>query len=158
VGHDFVEDLRGPLLHSAKNVEQDPAADPAPGAILRPGPTLARCFPFDTAGAQRAGGQAIAWRAARPPAMEEGKAPDDRLIRVEQDDLAALRAIFQSRQGDGARGEVSRLGSEQSRGATGAQRIFFKTLRILSRPRWIPVWGAKTRASSRQLHWEESEP
>ncbi len=122
--------------------------------MLRPALTLERFFPFDMAGAQRAGGPAIALRAARPPAMEEGKTPYDRLIRVEQDDLTALRSIFQSRKVDGAIGEVCRLGIEESRGATVAQRIFFKTLRMLSRPTWIPVWCAKTRASSRQLHWE----
>ena len=140
VGHDFIEDLRGAILDRADDVQQDPTADPAPGAMLRPDLAFERFFPFDMAGAQRAGGQAIALRAARPPAMEEGKTPHDSLIRVEQDDLAALRPILQSSQVDGAIGEVCGLGIEASRGTTVAQRIFFKTPRMLSRPMWIPVW------------------
>jgi hypothetical protein len=93
-------------------------------------------------------------RAARPPSMQEGKTPHDSLIRVEQDDLASTRPVFQSSQVDRAIGEVGGLGIEAARGATVAQCIFFKTPRMLSRPREIPVWCAKTRASSRQLHWE----
>jgi hypothetical protein len=97
-------------------VQQDAAADPAPGAMLRPDLPLERFLPFDEAGAQRAGGQAIALRAAR--------------------------LILQRSQVDRARGEVGGLGIEAARGATRAQRVFFKT----------------PRASSRQRHWEESEP
>src|SRR5262245_22906925 len=122
--------------------------------MLQPDLAFERFVPFDAVGAQRAGGQAIALRAARPPSMQEGKTPHDSLIRVEQDDLAAPRPIFQSSQVDGAIGEVCGLGIEAARGATVAQRIFFKTPRMLSRPKEIPVWCARTRASSRQLHWE----
>lgn len=117
MGHDLVEDFRGAILHGANDVEQDPAADPAPGAMLRPDLAFERFFPFDVTGTQRAGGQAIALCAARPPAMEEGKPPHDRLIRVEQDDLAAPRPIFQRSQVDGAVGEVCGVGSELPCGA-----------------------------------------
>jgi hypothetical protein len=71
--------------------------------------------------------------------MEEGKTPHDRLICVEHDDLATPRLILQRRQVDRAIGEVGGRGSEAARGATRAQRVFFKTPRMLSRPRWIPV-------------------
>jgi hypothetical protein len=139
VRHDFIEDLRGAILHGANNVQQDAAADPAPGAMLRPDLPLERFLPFDEAGAQRAGGQAIALRAARPPAMEEGKTPHDRLICVEQDDLATPRLILQRSQVARALGELGGLGIEAARGTTIAQRVFFKAPRMLSRPRWIPV-------------------
>jgi hypothetical protein len=158
VGHDCREAFRGPLWHSANDVQPDPAADPAPGALLQPDLTLAGFFPFDGAGAQRAGGQARALRAARPPSMQEGKTPHARLIRVEQDDLASTRPIVQSRQVDGALGEVCGLGIEAARGATVAQRIFFQTPRRRSRPKESPVWCARPRARARPLPGAESAP
>lgn len=94
VRHDVREDLRGPLWHGANNGPQDAAADPAPGALWRPDLPLERFLPCDEAGAPRAGGQAIAARAARPPAMAEGKTPPDRLICVAQDELATPRLIL----------------------------------------------------------------
>src|SRR5262245_47117367 len=51
VRHDFIEDLRGPILHGTKNVQQDAAPDPAPGAMLRPDLPLERFLSFDEAGA-----------------------------------------------------------------------------------------------------------
>jgi hypothetical protein len=126
VGHDFIEDFRGAILDRADDVQQDPAADPAPGAMLRPDLAFEGFFPFDAVGAERAGGQTIALDTARPPSMQEGKTPHDSLVRVEQDDLAAPRPILQSSQVDGALGEVCGRGIEASRGTTVAQRIFLR--------------------------------
>jgi hypothetical protein len=98
VGHDFIEDFRGAILYSADDVQQDPAANTVPGAMLRPDLAFERFFPFHVAGTQRPGGQAIALGAARPPSMEEGKTPHDSLIGVQQDDLASPRPVFQGSQ------------------------------------------------------------
>jgi hypothetical protein len=56
VGHDFLEALRGAILDRADDLQQDPAADPAPGAMLRPDLAFERFCPFDAVGAQRVGG------------------------------------------------------------------------------------------------------
>ena len=69
-------------------------------------------------------------------------------------DLTSTRPVCEGGQFERGIGEVRGLGIEASGRATGTQRTFFKTQRILSRPRWMPVWWAKTVASSRQLHWE----
>ena len=36
MGHDFVEDARGPVLYSADDIEQDPAGNATPAAVLLP--------------------------------------------------------------------------------------------------------------------------
>ena len=115
---------------------------------------LRALFAFDLALAQRACGEAIraGLCATSPPG--QGKAPQDRFIFIEQNDLAPARPVLQGGEFERAIGEISRGGIEPPGGTAVAYVLFFKTPRTLSRPSWTPVWRAKTVASSRQLHWE----
>ena len=158
MGRNFIEDPRGAVLHSANDMEQYPIGDATPGAIVCPGLSFERLFPFDLAVAQGACGQPIALRSAPPPSAGQGKTPDYGLIFIEQDALALARPVLQGGQFETSVGQLSGVGLEPTRGATVAQRVFFRKRRMLSRPSWTPVWWASTVASSRQLHCEWIDP
>lgn len=83
MGDDLIEDARGPILHSTNDVEQHPAGDAAPRAILEPRLPLEGFVAFDLTLTQRAGGEAIALGAAPPAQPGQGKAPQDGFIFVE---------------------------------------------------------------------------
>lgn len=84
-----------------------------------------------------------------PPAgTGEGKAPQDGLIFVEQNDLAPARPVLQRGEFDGGIRQVSGGRLEPSGGTTVAYGLFFNTSRTLSRLTCMPVWRAKTVASS----------
>jgi hypothetical protein len=154
VGHDFREDFGRTILHRTNDAEQHSAGKTAPRAILHPRLTFETFFAFDLTLAQRTGGQPRALGAAPPAHPGQGKAPQDRFIFVEQNDLAPTRAVLQGSEVDRAIGEVGRCGIEPPRGTAVAYLLFFNTPRTLSRPSWTPVSRARTVASSRQLHWE----
>jgi hypothetical protein len=46
VGHDFIEDFRGAILHRTDDAEQHTAGDATPGAILQPRLAFLRLLPF----------------------------------------------------------------------------------------------------------------
>ena len=71
---------------------------------------------FDLALAQRACGQAIALGAAPPAQPGQGKAPHDRFIFIEQDDLTSTCPVLQGGEFERAIGEISRGGIEPSSG------------------------------------------
>jgi hypothetical protein len=158
VGHDFREDLRGALLDGADDAEEPTAGDTTPRAgrsSRRPCAPLLRC---DLALAQRACGQAIPLGAAPPAQPGPGKAPPERFLFREQEDLTSTCSGLPGGEVKRARGEISRGRLEPSRRTAGASRVFFKTPRTLSRPSGIPVCGASTMARARQRHWAEREP
>ena len=128
------------------------------GAILQPRLAFEGLLAFDLALAQRAGGEASALGFAPPARAGQGKAPQDRFIFIEQNDLATAGLVLQGSQFKRAIGEVSGGGIQAPGGTIVAYILFFNTPRTLSRPRWTPVSRAKTVASSRQLHWEWREP
>src|SRR5215813_7857050 len=97
-----------------------------------PGRTCEPLLGMDVALAQRAGGQTVALAAAPPAAPGQGKTPEPRLILGEQHELTLARPIFQGLECEAARGHVSRIGIASTRGATGAQRVFFHAKRPLS--------------------------
>ncbi len=76
-------------------------------------------FAFDLALAQWTGGQTRALGTAPPAQPGEGKAPEDRFIFVEQNDLALARAVLQGSEVDRAIGEVGRGGIEPPGGTAG---------------------------------------
>jgi hypothetical protein len=116
MGHDLREDFRGAILNSPDNAEQHAARDAPPGAILHPRLAFAAFFAFDLALAQRACGQAIPLGAAPPAQPGQGKAPHDRFIFIEQDDLPSTGSVLQGGELKRAVGEISRGGSEPSSG------------------------------------------
>src|SRR5881628_1255812 len=158
VRDNFIEDFGGAVLDRAQHTEQHAARDPAPGAIAHPRLAFDGFVALDLALAQRTDGQTRALGAAPPAQPGEGKAPEDRCIFVEHNDLAPACAVLQGSKVERAISEVRWSGIESPRRATGAYRVVFHTPRTLSRPSWTPVSRAKTVASSRQLHWEEIAP
>ena len=86
------------------------------------------------------------------------KAPQDRFVFIEQNDLATASLGLEGGKFERARGESSRGGIQSTGGTVGAYVLFFNTQRTLSRLSWTPVCWANTVASSWQLHWEEREP
>jgi hypothetical protein len=109
---------------------------------------------FDLTLAQRAYGEAGALSFAPPARAGQRKAPQDRFIFIEQNDLATARLVLEGGEFERAVGESSRGGIKAAGGAVVAQILFFKAQRTLSRPSWTPVCWANTVANSRQLHWE----
>jgi hypothetical protein len=154
VRHDFIEDFGGTILDRPNDTEQHPAGDTAPGAILQPRLAFEGFVAFDLTLTQGAGGEARTLCFAPPARAGQGKAPQDRFVFIEQNDLATTSPVLQGGEVDRARGEVGGVGIEPPGGAVVAYLLFFKAQRMLSRPSWTPVCWANTVASSRQLHWE----
>lgn len=150
---DLIVDFGCTVLDRPNDTEQDAARDPVPGAIASPGVAFEGFLMLDLSPSQRAHGEAVALGMAVPPASTgQGKAPQERFVGIEQDDLAATGLVLERRQCDRGVREGRRLRSKLPGGTIEAHRLFFKTRRTLSRPSWIPVSRAKTVASSRQLH------
>src|SRR5262245_19573951 len=113
---------------------------------------------FDLTRAQGTGGQTRALGCAPPAGAGQGKAPEDRFVFIEQNDLAPTCPVLEGRKVDRTRGEVGGGGIEVTSGTIVADVLFLKTPRTLSRPTWMPVCWASTVASSRQLHCEWMAP
>jgi hypothetical protein len=158
VRHHCREDLGGAILDRPQDAEQHPARESAPGALASPRLAFAGFVACDLTLAQRAGQEACPLGFAPPAHAGQGKAPHDRFVFREQDDLTSTCAVFQGGERKRALGEISWGGSKATRGAVGAQVLFFHTPRMLARPRRTPVCWASTVASSRQLHWAWMEP
>jgi hypothetical protein len=158
VRHDFIEDFGGPILDCPNDPEQHATRNPAPGARAHPGLPFEGLLAFALALAQRACQEASTLGFAPPTRAGQGKAPHDRFVFIEQDELTATCSVLQGGELKRAIGEISWGGIKATSGAVVAQRLFFKAQRTLSRPRWTPVCWASTVASSRQLHWEWMEP
>jgi hypothetical protein len=118
MGHELIEDPRRAILDGSDHTEQDATGDATPGAILGPRLTFETFFASDLALAQRTEGQPRALGAAPPAQSGEGKAPQDRFIFVEQNNVTTARAVLQGREGDRAISEVGRGGIEAAGGAT----------------------------------------
>ena len=93
--HNFIEDFGGAILDRANHAEQHPAGDPAPGAIANPRLAFEALVACDLTGAQRPGGQARALGFAPPAGSRQGKTPQDRLILVEENNLATAGPLLQ---------------------------------------------------------------
>ena len=158
VRHNFREDFGGAILDRPKDAEQHPAGDPAPGAIAQPRLAFEGFLAFDLTLAQRACGEAHALGCAPPASARQGKAPEDRFVFIEQNDLAPTRLVLEGGEFERAIGEGRGVGIQATSGTIVAYVLFFKTPRTLSRPSWTPVCWASTVASSRQLHCEWMEP
>jgi len=158
MGHEFIEDAGGTVLHGPNDIEQHAAGDATPVAVALPGLTFETLLGIDLALAQRTGGQAVALVASPPAASRQGKTPQHGLILVEQYDLTLTRPIFEGFEFKAAIGQVCRVGIEPAGRATGAQRVFFNAKRTLSRPMGTPLCWLNTLASSRQLHCEWIDP
>ena len=152
VGHDCREDFRGAVLDRADDAAQHPAGEAAPRALPHPRVAFAGLLAVALPLAQWPCQEASTLGGAPPARPEQGTAPQDRFICIEQNDFATACLILQGGEFERAIGEISRGGNQSTSGAREAQRVFFKTQRTLSRPSWTPVSRAQTVASARQRH------
>ena len=128
MGHDFIEDFGGPILDGAKDAEQHPTGDAAPGAILHPCLAFAGLLAFDLALAQGTYREASALGCAPPARPRQGKAPQDRFVCIEQNELAPARLVLEGSEVNRAVGKVCGVGIKTTGGAIVAE-IFFLTHR-----------------------------
>ena len=154
VRHNFIEDFGGAILDRPQDAEQHAAGDAAPGAIVDPRLAFEGFVAFDLTLAQRACGEAGALGCTPPAGAGQGKAPQDRFVFIEQNNLAPARPVLEGGKFERAIGELCGVGIEATSRTRGAYVLFFNTPRTLSRPSWTPVCWASTVASSRQLHCE----
>ena len=117
VRHDFIADFRSAILDGADDAEQHAIRDATPRAVLQPRLPFATFCLFNLALAQWAYGQAIPLGAAPPAQPGQGKAPHDRFVFIEQDDLTSTCPVLQGGEFQRAIGESSRGGLEPSSGA-----------------------------------------
>ena len=148
MGDDLIEDFRCAILDSANDAEQHPTGHAVPAPIAHPRLAFVGFFGFDLALAQRARGQATALGFAPPTGPRQGKPPQDRLILVEENNLAPAGLVLQGGEFERSPSQLSGFGREPPRGTAIAYVFFFNTSRTLSRLSWIPVWRAKMVASS----------
>src|SRR5439155_26003553 len=97
---------------------------------------------------QWARGEAVALSFAPPAGPGEGKAPQDRFIFIQQNNLAPAGLVLQGGEFERRPRQLSGFGSEPPCGTAGADVFCFNTVRTLSRLSWTPVWRVSTVASS----------
>src|SRR5262245_32048403 len=124
--HNLIEDARGTIMDGPDDTEQHATRDAAPGALGGPRLELEAFVPFNLALKQGTGEQTRALGATPPAQPGQGKAPHDRFIFIEHNDLTPACAVLQGGEGERARGEISRRRIEPARGTAGASRVFFK--------------------------------
>jgi hypothetical protein len=124
VWHDFIEDFGGPILDGTNDAEQHPTGDAAPGAILPPCLAFEGLLAFDLALAQWTCREASALDFAPPARPGQGKAPQDRFVCIEQDDLAAVRPVLEGSEVERAVSEVCGVGIKTTGGAVVVYRFF----------------------------------
>ena len=107
MGDDLVEDFGGPILDGAKDAQQDPTGDTAPGAILHPRLAFAGLLTFDLTLGQGTNREADALGGVPPARAGEGKAPQEGFICIEQNNLAPARLVLEARECKRAVGEIS---------------------------------------------------
>lgn len=110
VRHDFIEDFRGPILDRADDAQQDATGDATPRAIADPRLAFERLRAVDLTLAQRAQREARALGGAPPARAEQGKAPQDGFVCIEQIDLAVARLVLEGGKFECAVSEISRSG------------------------------------------------
>ncbi len=117
-GHDFIADLGGSVLHGAHQGAQDPILEAVPGVIRPPGLPLTRCGLVHLALGQGTEGQPIARRLMPPAGPGQGKAPQDGLVFLQEDDLATLGAVCEGGECKASRHQGGGVGLQTSGGAT----------------------------------------
>jgi hypothetical protein len=118
VGHDFIENPGGAILHRTDDIEQDATGNATPATALLPGLAFETLLSVDLALTQGAHGEAVALASSPPAASGQGKAPQHGLILIEQDDLVLTRPILQGLQFESAIGQVGGVGIEPTGGTT----------------------------------------
>jgi len=123
---DLIEDFGSTILDRTDDAEQHTAGDTAPGAIPQPCLAFQTFCTFDLAWGQWAGGQARALGFAPPAGSREGKTPQDRLVLIEENNLATAGPVLQGGQFERRPRQLSGGGRKPPRGTTVAD-VFFLT-------------------------------
>ena len=145
VGHDFIEDVGGPILDGANDAEQHAAGDAAPGAILPPRLAFAGFLAFDLALAQWPYREASALGGVPPARAGQGKAPQDGFVCIEQNDLSTASLVLEGSKFQSPIREVSGVGL-QATGGTIVAYPFFLMHSAHFRARDGPQFGRRTRS------------
>jgi hypothetical protein len=156
--HHFPKDPVGPVLDGAEHRQQDARADAGPATMLLPGLPFEGLVLFDLTMAQGTCGQALAGGSAPPAGPRQGKAPQDRFIFVEQDNLTTLSLLLEGSESEPRLRKFMWIRIEPSRGTVVTQAPFFNTPRMVSGCRVTPVWWATAVRSSRQFHCDARAP
>src|SRR5215813_12774524 len=109
VRHDFIEDFEGTILDCPNDTEQHTAGDTAPGAILHPRLPFEGLLAFNLTLAQGAYGEASPPGCTPPARAGQRKAPENRFVFIEQNDLTPTGLIFESREVERGIREGSRV-------------------------------------------------
>jgi hypothetical protein len=92
---------------------------------VQPGLAFEAFVTFDLTLAQGAEREASAQGGAPPARAGQRKAPQDRFVFIEQNDLATARLVLESRECERAVSEISRGRSQATGGAIVAYMLFF---------------------------------
>ena len=92
---DLIDDARSAIVHGSYDAEHHAAGDTAPRAIATPRLAFAGLLAFDLTLTQRVRGEASARRFPPPARAGQGKAPQDRFVCIEQNDLTTTRPVFE---------------------------------------------------------------
>jgi hypothetical protein len=114
MGHHLIKDFGGAVLDGAHEGEEHPILDTAPRVMLMPVLAFTRVGVIDLAPGQGAEWQTVPGRLMPPARPGQGKPPQHCFVFVEQDDRAALGAIFEGGECEGAIGQVGGLGLQTS--------------------------------------------
>ena len=117
VRHNFIEDFGGAILDRPNDTEQYAARHTAPCAILQPRLAFEGFLAFDLTLAQGAEAEASPLYFAPPARAGQGKAPQDGLIFIEQNDLPTASLVLEGGKFKRTIREVSGVGIEPSGGA-----------------------------------------
>src|SRR5262249_52383684 len=109
-GDDFIGGVRGPILEWGDDGQQDATGDATPRAIADPRLAFERLLAVDLTLAQRAEREARALGGAPPARAQQGKAPQDGFVCIEQNDLAPARLVLEGGKFECAVSEISRGG------------------------------------------------
>jgi hypothetical protein len=135
MGNDLREDFRGPILDGTDDAEQHAAGDAAPRAIPQPRLAFEAFVAFDVALAQGTYREASALGCAPPARAGQGKAPQDRFVFIEQNDLTTARPVFEGGECERGIRESRRVGIK-SPGGTAVGDVFFSRIANLAREQY----------------------
>lgn len=123
---DLIDDARSAILHGTDDAEQHAAGHTAPRAIATPRLAFEGLLAFDLTLTQRTRGEASALRFPPPARAGQGKAPQDRFVFIEQNDLTTTRPVFEGGEFEGGIREGRRVGIQAPGGAAVGDVFFLR--------------------------------
>ena len=112
-------------MDRTNDVEQHPTGETTPRTILQPRLAFEAFFAFDVALAQGTYREASALGCAPPARAEQSKAPQDRFVCIEQNDLPTARLVLEGGKFKRTICEGSGVGIQATGGPIVAYMLFF---------------------------------